>query len=341
MYHGKKDNPEAIKILINLGADVNGVDDRGDTPLMQTAHASDDHDAPLQIATTLLACKALVDARNNNGRTALHIACMRGNLPLAKLLLKNGASINAMSNDNYNPLLLACQSNNDELVNFLLENEADYTINNGTSKSPLCLAAKFSQQPTIIKRLIQAGADLESNKKIMLYNAVHQKEYAIVTFLLENNANVNQEYKGKTLLQHACDNSCYVEDVELARLLVKNGANVAAKNTEGKTALHYAVDNTDISILQLLLDHKAPVNEQDNEGKTPLHYAFDYANPHIVDALINAGANPLLADNSGDTPIMIVQKRAAAAESYANKQPWFMLTERLIEYIGKANNCKK
>ena len=57
---------------------------------------------------------------------------------------------------------------------------------------------------------------------------------------------------------------------EAARLLVKGGAEVNAKNNEGDTPLHIAAFFCHTKIVELLLENKAAVNAKNKKGGTPL-----------------------------------------------------------------------
>jgi|GEM_PF-4103199 serine/threonine-protein phosphatase 6 regulatory ankyrin repeat subunit A len=324
----RKDYSEAVKILIDLGADINAVDRDGDTPLITAVR-----EKKLQSATTLLANKAIiVDKANNEGKTPLRIACERENHPLVTLLLEHGACINTVSQNNYSPLTIACLNDNKELVLLLLKKNADYTIGTGTEKAPLCLTNNLG----VIKYLIEAGADLSTHKHIMLHKAISSVNKEIVQYLLENNMDTNGEYNGKTPLQHICESWRHETSLEIAELLVKHGAIVAEKNSQGKTALHYAAENFNGSLVQFLLDHGANVNDQDPTGKTPLMIAARFLNSEeIIDILSNAGADPLLTDHDGNTALSIAQEQAATCHSHQERYPWFSFTEKLVAVTGK------
>lgn len=82
------------KLLLGLGARVQGADVTGWTPLHSAARMG--HKACLEI---LLDAGAEVDARDGNGRTALMWACEKGAEAIVAILLARGADIDAEDHD--------------------------------------------------------------------------------------------------------------------------------------------------------------------------------------------------------------------------------------------------
>jgi hypothetical protein len=86
---------------------------------------------------------------------------------------------------------------------------------------------------------------------------------------------------------------------DVVAALIANGADVNAKDNDGKTPLHWAM-NADV--VEALIAHGADVNAKDNEGSTPLHGATDHGDADIVETLIAHGADVNAKDNKGRTP---------------------------------------
>lgn len=66
---------------------------------------------------------------------------------------------------------------------------------------------------------------------------------------------------------------------------VKAGANVNAKDSSGKTALHYAAENGHVATVGLLLKLGANPNLRDSAGRTPLDYALQKGHSATAEAL--------------------------------------------------------
>jgi len=101
--HDAARDGDLAKIKSLLKADPNLVsskDDKyGQTPL-HVAAFNDRKD----VAELLLASKADVNAKANNGSTPLHLAAAKGNKDVVELLLAGKADVNAVDNDGWSPL---------------------------------------------------------------------------------------------------------------------------------------------------------------------------------------------------------------------------------------------
>ena len=65
--------------------------------------------------------------------------------------------------------------------------------------------------------------------------------------------------------------------------------NMANRNEEGMTPLHYAAKYSSVNIVKMLIDGGADVRITDKQGRTPLHYAAEVGNLDMVQYLIEHG----------------------------------------------------
>ncbi|KAJ7866019.1 hypothetical protein B0H14DRAFT_2573573 [Mycena olivaceomarginata] len=120
-----------------------------------------------------------------------------------------------------------------------------------------------------------------------LYIASQRGHIEIARVLLDNGAEVNPQggYYGNAL-QAASRKGHF----ELVRLLLGSGANVNAQGGHYRNALQAASDGGHIDILRLLLDSGADVNAPDIYGRNPLTAALQTGNTEIADLLRQRGA---------------------------------------------------
>jgi len=83
-----------------------------------------------------------------------------------------------------------------------------------------------------------------------------------------------------------------LNDLEMVKMFIKNGANTNTKGPLGWTPLHLAVKNNNIEMVKILVANRADVNEPDEDGWTALHAACRWQdNLHLVKILIENGAD--------------------------------------------------
>ncbi len=129
-YYNKK-YIQAIKTLIDNGADINIADKDGETPL-HLAISSDE-----EFAQILLENGAKVNTKDVNGQTAFHLACKKSTYQLVKLLLDHDADINNPDNEGLTPLHIACRYDNYDIIKTLIENKAIINIKDSKGLTPL------------------------------------------------------------------------------------------------------------------------------------------------------------------------------------------------------------
>jgi ankyrin repeat protein len=88
------------------------------------------------------------------------------------------------------------------------------------------------------------------------------------------------------------------------RSLLKEKAAINTPATDGTTALHWVVRADDLDMAQLLLRTGADAKLADRYGITPLKLAAENGNATMIDVLVKAGGNPNAALPDGETVLM-------------------------------------
>ena len=135
--------------------------------------------------------------------------------------------------------------------------------------------------------LIQNGADIEAqfNGKTPLIIAIENDRSMIARDLIENGANKEVQFNGKTPLIIAIENNRSM----IARDLLNNNANPNAIDlNSGDSPLFIVVKLNLVEIVDLLLDRKADIffinyDISKNNGKTIFDYIIDNEIKEIID----------------------------------------------------------
>ena len=124
-----------------------------------------------------------------------------------------------------------------------------------------------------------------------------------IKHLIEAGAYVGaKDRDGETPLHKAVES----DNIKMAKFLIDSGADVNDKNSliYGHTPLHYAVDRRNIELVKLLIDSGADFNIKDNNrGYTPLHYAVERKNIALVELFLSVGADVMAKNNWDETPL--------------------------------------
>ena len=148
----------AARLLMSKGADVNGRDEKGDSPLCAAIVARSS-----QLVTLLLNEGANPNTVTRPSSTilpttyeptALYTACEMEHFEIASMLIDAGAVTNPKS---CSPLLTACEHNYIEIVELLLENGVD--SNHSSSKGHILGIAHRAKHYEVVRLLLEYRAE--------------------------------------------------------------------------------------------------------------------------------------------------------------------------------------
>ena len=273
---------EEFARLIDCGVDLDKMDGYlGDSTLL---HIAAELRLP-QIARILLENGAEVNAKDRYGRTPLHDLDWHGygSADTARVLLEYGAGVNAKDNDGWTPLDMFGEIRS----RFFLA----HTSFTSDSVAAAAVLREFGGECNVGTHSLCGRTELVCEDDVNLRG---RDGWSRLHFMVYNG---------------------HVEDVER---LINCGADVDAKNNEGKTPLHRAAHRGWYGLLsgadqsaKILIDSGADVNSRDNSGATPLFYAAWSNAVGMVTRLIESGANVNATSNNGGTALHRAAKRNA------------------------------
>lgn len=168
----------------------------------------------------------------------LYIAVPRGNLSLSRFALNFGASVNQRDLGSETPLMVAAANYQSDMVLLLLSKGANPNLRARTGRTALAFAVGMGDIKST-ERLLQAGAQVDCCTRALGYtplmDAVVDGKYEIAKQLIKYGANVNASTSaGETPLSYALNDS---KDVNVIRLLVEAGARPNNKFLQEKLTL--------------------------------------------------------------------------------------------------------
>ncbi|KAL2800461.1 ankyrin repeat-containing domain protein [Aspergillus keveii] len=285
---------ETVELLLDAGVDPLHVNRRGETIyhlLMRQLFGHSDYEVERAVRP-LHNRKTPIAARDYQGRTLLHIACMHcSSISSSRFSPDDLLSvfsepeirtmIRAADNHGRYPVHFAAMSS-EIMVVWLIENGADILVQTYKGKSPLHKAAAAGQSDVVgllLEAYLERRASAEINRR---------------------------DYIGRTPLQYACRSG----RLESVRLLLEAGADVNMVDDNGCTPLHICAE-FDISIplkilealelqyratetnglhvsdiIRLLCQQGADVTALNKAGKTPLQLALDSRADEMIITLL-------------------------------------------------------
>jgi len=265
---------EAVRTLLDAGADTDLRQGDGATALHWAAHRNDLHAADL-----LIAAGAEVNAANELGATPLWLAAMNAAAPMVTRLLAAGADPNAALQLGETPLMTAARAGGLDVVELLLAHGADVYAQEKERGQTALMWAAAQRHAEVTRLLLVRGADVHARSKVW-----HQLENTAGN--TNPSGNFQMAHGGSTPLLFVARNG----DVATARALVEGGADVNDTAASGASALVIAAHSGQTALATFLLEQHADPNAA-GAGYTALHAAVLRGQVELVDALLEHGAD--------------------------------------------------
>mmetsp|Transcript_5739 Transcript_5739/g.17271 ORF Transcript_5739/g.17271 Transcript_5739/m.17271 type:complete len:857 (-) Transcript_5739:659-3229(-) len=223
---------------------------------------------------------AILEAPDENGFTALHLAAWFGHLEICAQLLAAGATVDCRSAAGETPLQLAVCRSHCEVAELLLRDGAAVD-----------------------------AQDEEGNSAV--HNCCRRGDVRILELLLEYGSGVSSLGLTNLYLDSPLHTACYAGRVEILTYVLGNPhldvrTVLKEENVFSETTLHAAATcGRSPLLVATLLQHSMEVNTQGRDGHTPLHSACWNGNLEVANILLVNGADIRIKTNDeGETCIM-------------------------------------
>lgn len=357
---------QAVKILLDHGADVNATDGAGMTlldralsrehyrfhpeiiKLLISRHARAGHPGAvlqgaaakgdIEIMRMLLDEGLDVNSSNGGGflanqGTALHSAAWANKAEMVEFLIARGAEVDAVDNEGRTPLHKAAVSGGKEAAVILLAHGADPTVESVYEDTPMHAAAQSGKQEIVVL-LLAHGVDVNlknGDGMTPMDSACLKEQLDMISFL--------RKHGGKQSPRFEMMDAVALGDVNAIRAIAARRPD--SEDIDGN--LIYAVSSGRLPAIKVLLDLKADPNVRGTWGGSTLHLAIMRGGKDwkaIVEELIAHGADVNAQDDSGWTPLDYLRRRTHGGRSPRSGVAESREVEQLLLHHGARERKK-
>jgi ankyrin repeat protein len=197
---------------------------------------------------------------------------------ISRLLTENPALAKANTSHQVSPLLLSCYFKKPEVTALLLKFVEEISLFEASAAGKLDVVAYIiTQHPDSVN-------DFAPDGFTPLGLACYFGQSEVARYLVLKGADVNMP-SNNGFQVYPIHSAVAGNYLEIARMLVNNGAQVNVKQQAGVTPLHSAAQNGNTDMLILLLENGAEVNTRMEGGKLPADLAKEKGFIEIADIL--------------------------------------------------------
>lgn len=254
-------------------------------------------------------CSSLHTTVKNNDAVALQ----------KYFISKNKTNPNEIDKTGIPPIIIAIDQADVEKVKILINNGADVNIKfkklNYINKSgnkvyslpltPLlyiidrCDYTAKADYAKIVELIISKGGDVNIKKKKeeLPYEERNFSGYSLLHYLSKYSFFNYNRFNYETCLKDIPEKERLANLLQMADTLIKNGANIDARDDYGHTPLHLT---SQVDLAELFIKNGADFNAQDQSGCRPIHYID---NINLLEFYLKMGFDINTKDNNGNTPL--------------------------------------
>ncbi|XP_061078085.1 B-cell lymphoma 3 protein homolog isoform X2 [Conger conger] len=198
------------------------------------------------------------------------------------------------------------------LIHTLIQAHKDLDIYNYLRQTPLHLAV-ITNQVILVEALLQGGSDpgvLDRHGQTAVHLCCEHGLTLCLERVLSHPSPLPcleaRNYEGLTPLHLAVQNG----NKNLVKLLLNSRADIDAVDIKsGRSPLVHAVENKNIEMVNFLIENRCNVNAQSYSGNTALHSACGRGQVEVVRVLLRNGADSSLKNYHNDTALMVAKNK--------------------------------
>lgn len=292
-----------------------------------------------------------INAVDENGNTALHLAAEVNEADLCSFLVIKGADTEKRNNSGDIPLHTAIKNGGIDAAKVLSLVNSDIFEEdaNANMAIDLALANGDDWYDAMITR--QTGEIRNQDGQSIVHHFVKTRDEKAIDVCIKKGIPLSvKDVRGKTPLHLAFENAENSASVRIAAKLILADAelvrgdfayfedavkthNMILRFNDGQTPLHIATIDGHTGVVQYILNEKTSIRlsdilgAQDISGATALHEAVRYGKTDIARLLLKAGAQVDALDSIGKTPMLLIMPVGSQYKSY----------ETLLSYKANIN----
>ena len=318
-------NLNSVKKYLAKGLDINAKGGSLKSSALLSATLYDQ----VKMTEFLIRNGADVNAKGDDGGTALHAAAFLGQYEIAKLLIQNGADVDARNNEG------------ETVINGTMADWETTKFIAGMLQLKLDRESVETGRSQIVELLRKNGATAEFSDPPdnNFWTMVGVGNLQAVKQHLAKGLDINAKNKdGVTALQIAT----LLGQYEIAELLVQKGADVNTKANDGTTALHSAAFLGRYKEAKLLLENRIDANIRNNDGATAIDILnLDWRTTQFVAQMLSLQVDKEKVEDGRNRIKKLLGQQVASIDNQSNQSDFVGQSLHEAVLVGNLEGVKR
>lgn len=269
-----------------------------------------------RIVDLLIQEGCLLECTDVERNTALHHACQKGHLAIAKSLIlaiaksqtNNKAFINAPRSEGQSALHLAMEAPHRNVVMLLVQHKANVNARDTSFRTPLHIAASQGHL-AMCSYLLNEGAQLDSREaqsKTALQLACEAGYYDLIQMMLD------QSRLNPTNMTFITAFFAAVEQgqVQIAEAFLSRGLMLRELKRDLYRPLTLAAKSSCLAMVELMIQEGCDIDATDDHGWNALHFASYHGHYQLIERLFASGVYAMATTSRNETSFLLAVKRS-------------------------------